>query len=228
MRCGCGDPGALGARNFYHFGKWKLTTTHGGYTLLLANNPSFYRYLAAAPWGTVWTSQALDEAWQYRHLAPDPQDRRWNDVALLSASGLHASKGGLEDEFADDRLAYALAMRFARQQPLLAAYSCLVRVGRLWGLMPHARGEQESPLERTMRYIIAVWYTALFALALAGLAVKGRTSLRWPWVCGILLCVSFTLVHAFYWTDLRMRAPLMPFLAIAATAGAGRVVARSS
>jgi hypothetical protein len=34
----------------------------------------------------------------------------------------------------------------------------------------------------------------------------------------VLLCVAFTAVHTFYWTNLRMRAPLMPFVAMVAVA----------
>jgi hypothetical protein len=37
-------------------------------------------------------------------------------------------------------------------------------------------------------------------------------------VWGVLLCVAFTGVHAFYWSNLRMRAPLMPFVAVVAAA----------
>jgi hypothetical protein len=37
----------------------------------------------------------------------------------------------------------------------------------------------------------------------------------------VALLISFTLVHAFYWADMRMRAPLVPVLALlAARAGA--------
>ena len=32
-------------RNRLVFGRWIATTTHGGYTLLLGNNPDFYRHL---------------------------------------------------------------------------------------------------------------------------------------------------------------------------------------
>jgi hypothetical protein len=35
-------------------------------------------------------------------------------------------------------------------------------------------------------------------------------------VWGVLLCVVFTGVHTFYWSNLRMRAPLMPFVACVA------------
>jgi hypothetical protein len=42
----------------------------------------------------------------------------------------------------------------------------------------------------------------------------------------VLLCLSFTAVHTFYWTDLRMRAPLMPFVALVAAAGLAWLTAR--
>ena len=45
-----------------------------------------------------------------------------------------------------------------------------------------------------------------------------RKLLQPPWIWGVLLCVAFTAVHTFYWTNLRMRAPLMPFVALVAAA----------
>jgi hypothetical protein len=33
---------------------------------------------------------------------------------------------------------------------------------------------------------------------------------------GIVMILAFTLVHAVYWSDMRMRAPLMPTLYLAA------------
>jgi len=38
------------------------------------------------------------------------------------------------------------------------------------------------------------------------------------WLWGLLLAGSFTAVHAVYWSNIRMRAPLMPLVALAATA----------
>jgi len=40
-------------RNQVQFGRSIVATTHGGYTLWLGNNRSFYDYLREAPWGTV-------------------------------------------------------------------------------------------------------------------------------------------------------------------------------
>jgi hypothetical protein len=69
-----------------------------------------------------------------------------------------------------------------------------------------------------LRYATAVWYCSVYLLAAISI-----WRLRWklldpPWVWGLLLCLAFTAVHTFYWTNLRMRAPLMPFVAIVAAA----------
>ena len=44
-----------------------------------------------------------------------------------------------------------------------------------------------------------------------------------PWLWGALLAATFTAVHAVYWTDMRMRAPLVPFVSLVAAAGAAAI-----
>ena len=46
-------------RNQLQFGRPIVTTTHGGYTLLLANNPEFYEWLGSGRWGSVWRADRL-------------------------------------------------------------------------------------------------------------------------------------------------------------------------
>ena len=48
-------------RNACVFDRFIVTTTHGGYTLWLGNNPEFYRFLEQSRWGDVWDSRHLDE-----------------------------------------------------------------------------------------------------------------------------------------------------------------------
>ena len=48
----------------------------------------------------------------------------------------------------------------------------------------------------------------------------GRKLLTSPWLFGLLLAASFALVHLVYWTDMRMRPPVMPAVALAVAAGA--------
>lgn len=191
-------------RNALRFGKPILTTTHGGYNLLLGNNPHFYEHLRSQPWGTPWFSQDLDRQW----LAEMP-----------------------EGEVAADRRAYELAWQCIRQQPAMFVWASAVRLGRLFSPLPHQISPEESRSVRAVRYLIAAWYLVELPLALVGVGVllrDGRSRSQppeAPWLWAGLLVAAFVAVHLFYWTDLRMRAPLVPAIATAAAAG-GAALAR--
>jgi hypothetical protein len=189
-------------RNQVQFGRPIVTTTHGGYTLLLANNPYFYDCLRNAPWGTVWENKEFDRAW----LAKAPH--------------------GQADEVRADRMAYAEAVENIRHEPATFCYACLVRVGRLFGVLPHQLTPEEGTLRRLLRYGVGLWYVVELALAVLGVAVvcvsvRRRDEGQFGWVPMLLLVACFAAVHAVYWTDMRMRAPLMPAVALAAALGLG-------
>jgi hypothetical protein len=78
---------------------------------------------------------------------------------------------------------------------------------------------------KLLRWSVAGWYAALFALALLACVRLPAKLVRLPWLWGILLCAVFTAVHALYWSDMRMRAPLMPFVCLVGAAGAGACTA---
>lgn len=223
-------------RNQVRFGRPIVATTHGGYTLLLGNNPWFYEYLREGCWGTAWDPTAFHEHWAARASLDTPAD-----------------------ELRTDRLAYTEAWETIGNQPGMFAYSCLVRAGRLWGPLPHRTEADESPTHAAARYAVGAWYLAEFVLALVGLIATHRAAglvlphraarlvpalgrrrhkaggslnaggsskigrpFSWSW--GVILVVAFTAVHAFYWSNLRMRAPLMQVVTLAAAAGVGRLV----
>jgi len=202
-------------RNQWHFGRPIVGTTHGGYTLLLANNPSFYAYLRRSSFGEVWDAAAFHADWGRR-------------VAI----------GSPRAELANDRLAYAEAWRAIRAEPATFAWASLVRVGRLWQLVPHRTAAGESPHRRLARYAVGLWYLAQFALAAAGavgLAMGGSPDRRLGdrcaehdqrgWMWGLLLAAALTGVHAVYWSNMRMRAPLVPLLALLAARGVAQMTA---
>ncbi len=193
-------------RNWIQFGRPIITTTHGGYTMLLGNNPDFYEYLRTGAWGTVWNASAFNAQWS----------------AELAWPNYRRNVGGAwqRDELAADARAYELAFENIRAEPGMFAYACLVRVGRLWAVLPHATDAGESPAARGLRYSVAIWYVSQFALALVGVRSLGRKLLASPWLWGLLLAVSLTAVHTVYWSNMRMRAPLVPWLALLAVAGA--------
>lgn len=190
-------------RNALLFGRPIVTTTHGGYTLWLGNNEEFYGFLTQAQWGAVWDSQPVDE--QYLQVRRELQD----------------------DELQADRWAYDQALASIRRDPASFLRACVFRVGSLWGLVPHQIAADEPPVRRLARYAVGVWYAVVSVLALVGVASLGCKLCRAPWLWGLLLCLSLTAMHAAYWSNLRMRAPLVPVVCLAAAVGARAIVSRT-
>jgi hypothetical protein len=219
-------------RNQIQFGRPIVTTTHGGYTLLLANNAEFYDWLRTGDWGSVWQGDRFNAEWDARRPA---------------------------DEVAADRQAYSEAFQTIRREPGTFFHACLVRIGRFWSPLPHRLSADETLLRRLSRYAVAAWYLAEFALALVEIwRLAGRRDekvadadshalsrnqvnvrrargpsfaqpfrvfhpgpqlLSIPWLWGVALVVCLAAGHVVYWTDMRMRAPIMPVVAMIAAAG---------
>ncbi|MHB8969181.1 MAG: hypothetical protein ACYC3X_04440 [Pirellulaceae bacterium] len=194
-----------GLRNYGAFGRPIVTTTHGGYTLLLANNPSFYEHLRSESWGSVWDA---------RELTPFMRP----GITPPAAPALEEPP-----EVEADRGLYELARQTIRQQPQMFLYASLVRVGYLWSPFPHRLDAEESTRVRWSRWMVAAWYLGVFMLAAVGLGRLGASAVQVPWVWGGLLILALTLVHAVYWTNMRMRAPLMPVVDLAAAAACCRI-----
>ncbi len=204
-------------RNQMVFGQLKLTTTHGGYTVLLGNNPLFYDHLRSDAVGT-WDGESLSRAWSGRSLTSGDADPQWADLPGLARRAQREPSRD-SSEFEDDRLAYRLAWRYMCEQPGMCVYASALRVTRLWRCLPHRLGESESRRRTFLRYLVAGWYLAVYTLAVVGLMALGRNLLSPAWLPGLQLCLIFTAVHTLYWSDMRMRAPLAPFVCLAAARG---------
>lgn len=192
-----------GWRNLRATGHFTVTTTHGGFTLLLANNPYFYEHLRVAPWGSLWDGQQLLPLLRGdRHPTSSPDGPR-------------------ESESDTDRRCYALARRAIREEPGMFAWSSLLRVGALWSPLPRQVDPPESWRGRGGRWLVALWYAGVMALAVVGAWRRGRSWLRPPWVWAGLFVLALTAVHAVYWTNMRMRAPAMPIVALLAASACG-------
>lgn len=229
-----GWPVALGAalvvapwaiRNAVVIGRPIITTTHGGYTLLLAHNPVYYQEVVDQQWGAVWNGRSLN-AWQ----------------AELES---RLAAAGVQGEVARDRWMYDQAWSAIRRDPGHAFKAGVTLLGRFWNLAP--LGPQSAALGRTGVGIIRLFYSlVLLGLALgiwriirensdqqagagAGFVASpqvplthGRSRLI-AWQPALLLILSFTLVHFLYWADMRMRAPLIPAIALIAARGLARM-----
>ncbi len=173
-------------RNLLVLGEPIWTTTHGGYTLALANNPVYYRDVLDGPPGRVWTGQ---DQWLW-----------WDSVT-------RATKGMTEPEA--DRYMQAMAWKLARERPRDFARASLVRLGRFFGVAPAS-----SVYGPIIRWASFAWTVPLwFALALG---LSRRSLWDWPGIAAPMMVIGLTLVHAVFWTDLRMRAPIVPAIALIA------------
>ena len=196
-------------RNQHHFGHRICATSHGGYTLLLANNASFYDYLRIGSWGEAWDAQPFLNAYQHRYEG-DP-----NDEAFWDQAWPEPPKETTDfTEYDDDRRCYLAARATIDREPRMFFWSCMVRAARLWSPVPHHTPDRSW----TKIAIVGIYYLAIYAAILAGLWQMGRRILApawWP-----ILALAFTLsgVHALYWSNLRMRAPIIPAMSILAAA----------
>lgn len=190
-------------RNQYTFGRPVVTTTHGGFTLLLGNNPVFYDSLRKESWWTAWHGEEQFQWWLWGNYMDA-------DIKIPSKSAR---------EWILDEVNYELAFNAIADDPGGFALACVYRMTSLWGVVPRQTTQDESTARRTMRWGVGVFYLAEFALAICGIWAIGRRFVQLPWLWGLLLVTVFTAVHLYYWTDLRMRAPLVPVIALCAAAG---------
>lgn len=215
------------ARNREHFGKSIWATTHGGYTLLLANNPILYDHFAQGSLSRNWDEDLFHRLWARRKSHDPHQADFWNaahDAAaptrdnntplVKSVEHSQMNYGQRHREVVEDELAQSIAIETIRQRPLMFAWAAIVRVGWLWTPLPNPRPDS------WIKWPIATWYLALYVLAMTGAWRLGRKNLETGWILGWLLLISLTLVHAVYWSNMRMRAPALPLLYLLAAQSA--------
>jgi 4-amino-4-deoxy-L-arabinose transferase-like glycosyltransferase len=173
-------------RNWRMFGEPIWTTSHGGYTLALANNPEYYADVVDGPSGRVWTGSS-QHAWL---------ERVYRETVGMS-------------EIEADRHLRREALKMAAGWPGTFLRATLARLGRFWGIAP-----SPAVYPTWLRIATAAWTIPLWVALTVGLFRNGL--MKWPSVVAPLIMIGLTVVHAFYWTDMRMRVPLIPAIALVA------------
>lgn len=187
-------------RNAIVIGKPTPATTHGGYTLLLANNPVFYHEVLDGTAGAIWEERSLLE-WQ-RSLEIEMRNE---GIPIF-------------DEVARDNWMYRRARSNIIKDPLRFLRAIAYRSGCFWSLAPSAK---TSHLGRVASWAIAIFYGLVSIGGLFGLARFSGAEWR-QWSPLLLLPLTLWLTHLVYWTDTRMRAPVVPVLALLAARGLAR------
>lgn len=185
-------------RNWLVFGVPILTTTHGGYTLLLGNNPVFNREVVQQPWGTVWKEASL-LAWQ-------------SDLE----SQIERDLGPRASEFERDQWHSRQAKQFIAANPRLFVDAVIYRIRSLWNTSP-----QKDAASGTASWVINLvsgYYAIVLLAGGVGMSVVIRSRDRRRWLPLYILIGGVQLAHLVYWTNARMRAPLTPAIALFASA----------
>jgi hypothetical protein len=205
-------------RNRHYFGRPIWATTHGGYTLLLANNPILYEHFRSGSVSRNWDEDLFHDLWARHNMANPAEPDFWNRANLNKPpqTDPNAPPSWLSTtqhpEIAQDQLAQQVAIQTIRKSPGMFLWSSLVRMGWLWTPLPNPRPDS------AIKWPITAWYLGLYLFAIIGTLRIGRGNLTWPWLAGWLLIASLTLVHAVYWSNIRMRAPALPVIYLLAGA----------
>jgi hypothetical protein len=207
-------------RNASQIGQWTMTTTHGGYTLLLANNPVLYEQVQQYDWDRQWDEERFHRLWEYRYVSDPRTEEYWQGVdqppdLLTRRQSMRFLYGDPNDhsEVRNDKLASEVAWRTIQRDPVTFLKSCVVRMGWFWAVVPFRSGATSK-----VAISIGIWYCLLFGGVLVGLIrvwkdksflLPGATTVGF-WIPAISLLVSLMIVHSIYWSNMRMRAPIMP------------------
>lgn len=184
-------------RNAIVFQHFIPATTHGGYTLLLANNPVFYQEVVQQPGQPAWQGESLDR-WQQQMI----QEMRNGGIEL-------------DSETDADRWQYQKAIQYIGGDRIGFLHAVELRWKRFWALRPSVE-QANSPAAFTM--LAAVWYGIVFvrlAVSLLLCMFRRVADIHVLWWA----ILSFLLLHSFYWTNTRMRAPLAAAIVILSVAG---------
>lgn len=172
-------------RNLAVLGEPIWTTTHGGYTLALANNPTYYREVLDGPPGRVWTGE---DQW------------RWWDSVRRETAGMSEPRA--------DRYLQASVWKLARARPWDFARASLARLEHFWSVAPSSAVYPAPARWATISWTVPLWLAFLLGLP--------RSIRSWPWVAAPMVIIGLSAVHTVFWTDLRMRAPIVPAIALVA------------
>ena len=184
-------------RNAIVFERFIPATTHGGYTLLLGNNPVFYKEVVRQPGQPAWQRESLDK-WQQQLIAE------------MTAAGVDR-----EREPETDRWQYERAIKNIEADQSGFHQSIVLRWKRFWALRSSI---EQSGGSQVFSVLSAVWYMVIFAgllLSLLLCVIRRAADIHLLWWS----ILSFLLLHSFYWTNTRMRAPLVAAIVVLSAFG---------
>jgi hypothetical protein len=197
-------------RNVATMGSPIWATTHGGYTLLLANNESFYEHVrkGCLPFfRKPWDPEPFFNRHSQRFVGNVETAEFWLSDSMVTEV---PSPRRDWDEVDDDLLTQRAAVATIRRDIPTFLKSCVYRLASLWNPFPNT-------VEGRSRYQIALTslvHVGLYVGCVVALVRHRRCCFAKPFWPMWALAVSLSVVHSVYFSNPRMRAPIEPMLAI--------------
>ncbi|WP_437191696.1 hypothetical protein [Planctomicrobium sp. SH527] len=221
-----------GIRNWIQLGSPILMTTHGGYTLLLGNNEAFYREVVLQPFGTIWDGSngpgqaawvdALSQQMVDEGVTSEPDRDRWQNrlawqtifshpLTSLRACFLKFCWFWNIAPHASAAQAIPASVRFAVGGYYSILWICLIlgilRV--LQGIFSRSYwGDRTSKVSDSPPEMDTSCNMVEDGCSGASVATLQL------WLAPLLLVFAMTTAHLLYWSDARMRAPIMPAIVL--------------
>ena len=155
---------------------------------------------------------SIQSGWNlYEGFTLDREEIRRRPYDMLEES----RRLGLTDLAARDRYFKAKALAAMRERPFEAAKIIAGKALLYW------RPWLYDPYTRAQRWALGAYFLVLLPLAAVGLYASRARALDWGPIYALLLYL--TAMHAVFFTALRYRLPLEPFLCLLAVLGAVRL-----
>lgn len=202
-------PGLWTQRNNREFKKPIVATTHAGYTFLLANNAWIYDHnQKVRPWEASWDARDFQK-W-------------WKEKQIQTASEQGIDPDSKEMEIMQDRLAKQEGINIVRKRSRDFIQAMGIRIGNLWQCLPYQTDleKTESRTVKYARYSIGIFYAFEIFLMILGyhLVLFRKHEARLPyatlWIWVFLLILSVQIPQLLFWTNMRMRAPIVVAIAL--------------
>ncbi len=206
--------GPWAERNRRVFGHFIPTTSHGGYALAVANSPDYFAYVRSGRAGGPWELERFDIRIAREHPwlhDLDPRSRYVSNDPLR--------------ELEMDKFFYRLAGQWIAGDPAAFLMLTADRFVQFWKPMPAALSSDESAARFLARLSMGVWESVVLLSALVSCWMMRRKMLGTPWAAPLAVILLFTAIHLLFWSNLRMRAPVMPCISVLAAIGIEAVAA---
>jgi 4-amino-4-deoxy-L-arabinose transferase-like glycosyltransferase len=179
------------------------------------NNRVFGEWIFATTHGGYTHRLAYNEVF-YDEVVSGRSDS-WSRESLVKWQASVNSETAGKSEPESDAVNYAAAREFVREDYTRAARVALYEMANFWLVVPHSA-------TGLMALGLGLYFLVLVGLAAVGVYVAWRSHPAATLV--VVLLAAETIVHMYYWSDVRMRIPFHPLLAVMAAVGLATLFGR--